>query len=54
MPYELLPMYVTLRTQHPEQGDLPVPEPLPELTGRPSPRVRAPMVRLGAIALSAG
>jgi surfeit locus 1 family protein len=35
VPYELLPMYVTLRTQHPEQGDLPVPEPPPELTDGP-------------------
>jgi cytochrome oxidase assembly protein ShyY1 len=51
MPYELLPMYVTLRTQHPEQGDLPVPEPLPELTDGPHLGYALQWFAFGAIAL---
>jgi surfeit locus 1 family protein len=35
LPYELLPVYISLRTQSPPQGELPVPEPPPELTDGP-------------------
>lgn len=51
VPYELLPMYVTLRTQHPAQGDLPVPEPPPELTDGPHLGYAFQWFAFGTIAL---
>ena len=51
VPYELLPMYVILRTQHPEQGDLPVPEPPPELTDGPHLGYALQWFAFGSIAL---
>ena len=51
VPYELLPMYVTLRTQHPEQGDLPVPELPPELTDGPHLGYAFQWFAFGTIAL---
>ena len=51
VPYELLPMYVTLRTQDPGQGDLPVPEPPPELTDGPHLGYAFQWFAFGTIAL---